>query len=218
MHKILGIWSEIQVYHWCKESCELWQQRHGYEGHIRHKPKLESKKNLKMFGAVSMNDWSKTGFSLVTPWTSTEARTTCVLVVLSSTKHWNKAEFFPMSNKMILSSQDCKQRDGLKDSRTSKHTLVKFLVINLSNNSYSCGWSMYTFFSIGDFSIAPITRLEWTSSHQCTNWGWARSTHFADEHPPCPSRFFFSPPLCPEILYLPLLPTTYQPHPPSLHR
>jgi hypothetical protein len=33
--------------------------------------------------------------------------------------------------------------------------------------------------------------------------------------------FFFSPPLCPEILYLPptspLLPTTFQPHPPSLH-
>jgi len=45
--------------------------------------------------------------------------------------------------------------------------------------------------------------LEWTNSHQCTSWGWARSTHFGDEHPPCPSGFFFSPPLCPEILYLP---------------
>jgi hypothetical protein len=35
----------------------------------------------------------------------------------------------------------------------------------------------------------------------------SRSTRFADEHPPCLSRFFFSPPLCPEILYLP--PPTY---------
>jgi hypothetical protein len=31
-------------------------ERPGYEGHIRHKPYLESKKNLKIFGAVSMND------------------------------------------------------------------------------------------------------------------------------------------------------------------
>ncbi len=65
-----------------------------------------------------------------------------------------------------------------------------------------------------------VGRLEWISSHQCTSWGWARSTRFADEHPPCSSRFFFSPPLCPEILYLPpptypLLPTSYQAHPPS---
>ncbi len=46
----------------------------------------------------------------------------------------------------------------------------------------------------------------------------ACSTRFANEHPPCPSGSFFSPPLCPEIIYLPptspLLPTTYQPHPP----
>jgi hypothetical protein len=167
MHKILGIWSEIQVYHWCKESCELWQKRHGYEGHIRHKPKLESKKNLKMFGAVSMNDWSKTGFSLVTPWTSTEARATCVLAILSSTKHWNKAEFFPLSNKMILSSQDCKQRDGLKDSRTSKHTLVRFLVINLSNNSCSCGGLCTLFSPLVTFPLHLLhsyhtSRLLWT--------------------------------------------------------
>jgi hypothetical protein len=108
-----------------------------------------------------MNDWSKTGFSLVTPWTSTEARAASILAVLSSTKHWNEAEFFPMSNKMILSSQDCKQRDGLKDSRTCKYTLVRVLVINLSNNSCSCGWSVHTFFSIGDFSIAPITQLSY---------------------------------------------------------
>jgi len=38
-----------------------------------------------------------------------------------------------------------------------------------------------------------------------------------------PVEIFFSPPLYPEILYLPpptypLLPTTYQAHPPSLHR
>jgi hypothetical protein len=58
-----------------------------------------------------------------------------------------------MSNKMILSSQDCKQRDGLKDSRTCKHTLVRFLVINLSNNSCSCGWSMYTFSSLVTFPL-----------------------------------------------------------------
>ncbi len=67
----------------------------------------------------------------------------------------------------------------------------------------------------------PVVGLEWTSSHQCTSSGWARSNRFADEHPPCPSRFFFSPPLCLEILYLPpptypLLPTTYQAQPPLL--
>ncbi len=40
-------------------------------------------------------------------------------------------------------------------------------------------------------SSGPVPGLEWTSSHQCTSWGWTRSTRFADEHPPCPSRFFF---------------------------
>jgi hypothetical protein len=34
---------------------------------------------------------------------------------------------------------------------------------------------------------------EWISTHQCTIWGWARLARFADEHPPCPMCFFFSP-------------------------
>ncbi len=58
----------------------------------------------------------------------------------------------------------------------------------------------------------PISRLEWTSSHQGTSWGWACSTRFVDEHPPCPSRFFFhllsalkfsTSPLLPTPSYLP---------------
>jgi hypothetical protein len=73
-----------------------------------------------------------------------------------------------MSNKMILSSQDCKQRDGLKDSRTCIHTWSGFLVINLSNNSCSCEWFVYTSFSIGDFSIAPIRQLSY--KQVAVNW------------------------------------------------
>ncbi len=55
-------------------------------------------------------------------------------------------------------------------------------------------------------------QLEWTSSHQCTSWGWARWSRFADEqksHPPCPH--LFSAPK-----FSPLLPTTYLP-PPTCH-
>ncbi len=63
--------------------------------------------------------------------------------------------------------------------------------------------------------LSSRSGLEWTSSHQCTSWGWSRSTRFVDEHPPCPSRFFFSPPLYPEILYLPP-PTYHLPSPPPL--
>jgi len=71
------------------------------------------------------------------------------------------------------------------------------------------------------FSIepcCPLHCLEWTSSHQCTSWGWTRSTRFADEHPPCPSRFFFHLLSALKFSTSPLLPTTYQPHPPSFHR
>jgi hypothetical protein len=54
----------------------------------------------------------------------------------------------------------------------------------------------------------PLQGLEWTSSHQCTSWRWARSARFADEHPPCPRCFFFhlfsAPPTSP--LLSPLLP------------
>jgi hypothetical protein len=39
-------------------------------------------------------------------------------------------------------------------------------------------------------------RLEWTSSHQCTSWGWSCSSHLKDEpktHLPLPKVFgFFS--------------------------
>jgi hypothetical protein len=80
--------------------------------------------------------------------------------------------------------------------------------------------------------------LEWISTHQCTNCGWARWGHFLDgrkSHPPCPIFFFFFPtsslpqnfppsylpPTSPRPTYhLPppsyLPPTT--PTPPSLHR
>jgi len=62
--------------------------------------------------------------------------------------------------------------------------------------------------------------LEWTSSHQCTVWGWARWSCFADEqksHPPCPHCFFFFH-LFSAPKFSRLLPTTYHPLPPSLHR
>ncbi len=57
--------------------------------------------------------------------------------------------------------------------------------------------------------------LEWTSSHQCTSWGWARSARFADEHPPCPRCFFFPPLLCPTYLPPPIPPPTLNLPPPS---
>ncbi len=73
----------------------------------------------------------------------------------------------------------------------------------------------------GTFNIMAtsslLARLEWTNSHQCTSWGWARSTRFADEHPPCPSRLFFHLLSAPKFSTSTLLPTTYQAHPPSLH-
>jgi hypothetical protein len=51
--------------------------------------------------------------------------------------------------------------------------------------------------------------LEWISTHQCTSWGWARSAHFADEHPPCLMCFF-----SPDVFFFP---TSSLPHlpPPS---
>ncbi len=69
--------------------------------------------------------------------------------------------------------------------------------------------------------------LEWISSHQCTSWGWARWTRFADDHLPARIGFFFPDPPCPKILYQifflpppsylpstsPLLPTFYLPPP-----
>jgi hypothetical protein len=58
--------------------------------------------------------------------------------------------------------------------------------------------------------------LEWTSSHQCTVWGWARWRCSADEqksHPPCLHCFFFSPLLCPKIFP----PPTYHLPPPPPH-
>jgi len=60
---------------------------------------------------------------------------------------------------------------------------------------------------------------EWTSSHQCTSCRWARWGRFPNErksHPPCPHFFFFFH-LFSTPKFSPLLPTTYQPLPPSLH-
>jgi hypothetical protein len=54
-----------------------------------------------------------------------------------------------------------------------------------------------------------MPRLEWTSSHQCTSWGWGHWSHFGDEpktHPPIPKVFgFFHPLLYPKVIpsYLP---------------
>ncbi len=71
------------------------------------------------------------------------------------------------------------------------------------------------------FSHDTWRGLEWTSSHQCTSWGWGRWSRFGDEpkrHPPCP-KFFFSPAsiLPQKISLLPTyLPPTYLP-PPTSH-
>jgi len=63
-----------------------------------------------------------------------------------------------------------------------------------------------------------LQRLEWTSNHQCTSWGWSRWSHFGDEpkpHPPCPNIYIFFPPLfCPKT-FLSYLPTSPLSPPPS---
>jgi hypothetical protein len=95
----------------------------------------------------------------------------------------------------------------------------------------SCSWYALEKSTV-TLSSPCLWGLEWISSHQCTSWGWARWTRFADDHLPARIGFFFPDPPCPKILYqknslpppsyLPptsrLLPTAYQPHPPSLHR
>jgi hypothetical protein len=52
--------------------------------------------------------------------------------------------------------------------------------------------------------------LEWTSSHQCTSWGWGRWSCFGDEpkaHPPYPKLLFFF-----HLFFAPkIFPPTYLP-------
>jgi len=64
------------------------------------------------------------------------------------------------------------------------------------------------------------SRLEWTSSHQCTSWGWGCSSCFRDEsktHPPLPKVFgrfslFSAPKFFPPTSLPPTyLPPTYLP-------
>jgi len=57
------------------------------------------------------------------------------------------------------------------------------------------------------------TWLQWTSSHQCTSWGWARWNRFADEQksdPRCSHVFCFFH-LFSAPKFSRLLPTTYLP-------
>jgi hypothetical protein len=54
-------------------------------------------------------------------------------------------------------------------------------------------------------------RLEWISTHQCTNCGWARWGRFLDgrkSHPPCPIFFFFSTSSLPQNFTPSYLPPT----------
>jgi hypothetical protein len=56
------------------------------------------------------------------------------------------------------------------------------------------------------------SRLEWTSSHQCTSWRWACRSRFGDEpktHPPYPQVLFFFASSLPQNF--PLLPTYLSP-------
>jgi len=61
-------------------------------------------------------------------------------------------------------------------------------------------------------------RLEWISTHQCTSWGWARSTRFGDEPKPhldCPNIYFFSHLYSAPKTFLPYLPSSPLLPPPS---
>jgi hypothetical protein len=64
------------------------------------------------------------------------------------------------------------------------------------------------------FSTRCDSGLEWTSSHQCTSWGWSRSSCFGDEpktHPlPLPRDFstLFSPPKFSRLIYFTPPPTS----------
>jgi hypothetical protein len=81
--------------------------------------------------------------------------------------------------------------------------------------SFTCYYTslQYKFFptSLSRYRPQPqptSIRLEWTNSHQCTNWGWGHSNHFEDEpktHPLPLPRDFSSPFLYPKIFpsYLP---------------
>ncbi len=77
--------------------------------------------------------------------------------------------------------------------------------------------------SIQFWSFKPgMIRLEWTSNHQCTSWGWGWSSRFGDEsktHPPLPRPKFlvFSAYSLPQIFFPPTyLPPTYLPPTTSL--
>jgi hypothetical protein len=60
-----------------------------------------------------------------------------------------------------------------------------------------------------------IQCMEWTNTHQCTNWGWGCWTHFVDEpkaHPPCPKLLFFFTSFLPQkFSLLPTYPLSYFP-------
>ncbi len=74
--------------------------------------------------------------------------------------------------------------------------------------------------SFWSFLASRWNRLEWTSSQQCTNWGWGYWSRFGDEpktHFPLPKLFgfftlFFTPKVLPRT-YLP--PPIYIPPPTS---
>jgi len=60
-----------------------------------------------------------------------------------------------------------------------------------------------------------IQCVEWTSTHQCTSWGWGCWTHFVDEpkaHPPYPKLLFFFTSFLPQkFSLLPTYPLSYLP-------
>ncbi len=66
-------------------------------------------------------------------------------------------------------------------------------------------------------TTCTLAGLEWTSSHQCTSWGWGYLNCFGDEpktHPPLPKVFGFFSLFSAQIFFLPTyLPPTYFPPP-----
>jgi hypothetical protein len=81
----------------------------------------------------------------------------------------------------------------------------------------SLGWAWAPWYKA--HWVSPLlSQLEWTSSHQCTSWGWSRWSRFGDEpkpHLPSPNIYIFSR-LCSapkhfSPTYLP--PTSYLPTP-----
>ncbi len=71
-----------------------------------------------------------------------------------------------------------------------KNNRIHLTLIQVPNQFKELGGRTYSKAS------SSLLGLEWTSSHQCTSWGWGHWSCFRDEpktHPPTQSYWFFQP-------------------------